>query len=47
MLLVITALENIGDNKSGEQTLLIYSTQQPLSDVLVKLGKLVKDNVYV
>lgn len=35
------------DNKSGEHTLLIYSTQQPLSDVLVKLGKLVKDNVYV
>ena len=35
------------DNKSGEHTLLIYSTQQPLSDALVKLGKLVKDNVYV
>jgi hypothetical protein len=35
------------DNKSGENTLFIYSTQQPLSDVLVKLGKLVKDNVYV
>ena len=35
------------DNKSGEHTLFIYSTQQPLSDVLVKLGKLVKDNVYV
>ena len=35
------------DNKSGEHTLLIYGTQQPLSDALVKLGKLVKDNVYV
>jgi hypothetical protein len=35
------------DNKSGEHTLLIYSTQQPLSDALVKLGKLVKDNVYI
>ena len=35
------------DNKSGEHTLLIYSTQQPLSDALIKLGKLVKDNVYV
>jgi hypothetical protein len=35
------------DNKSGEHTLLIYSTEQSLSDALVKLGKLVKDNVYV
>jgi hypothetical protein len=35
------------DNKSGEHTLFIYSTQQPLSDALTKLGQLVKDNVYV
>ena len=35
------------DNKSGEHTLFIYSTKQPLSDALVKLGKLVKDNVYI
>lgn len=35
------------DNKSGEHTLLIYSTQQPLLDALDKLGKLVKDNVYI
>jgi len=35
------------DNKSGEHTLLIYRTQQSLSDALVKLGKLVKDNVYI
>jgi len=35
------------DNKSGEHTLLIYSTQQPLSEALDKLGKLVKDNVYI
>jgi hypothetical protein len=35
------------DNKSGEHTLFIYSTLQPLSDALLKLGKLVKDNVYV
>jgi hypothetical protein len=35
------------DNKSGEHTLIIYSTQQPLSDALSKLGKLVKDNVYI
>lgn len=35
------------DNKSGEHTLLIYSTQQPLSVALDKLGKLVKDNVYI
>jgi hypothetical protein len=35
------------DNKSGVHTLIIYSTQQPLSDALAKLGKLVKDNVYI
>ena len=35
------------DNKSGEHTLLIYSTQQPLSVAFDKLGKLVKDNVYI
>ena len=35
------------DNNSGEHTLLIYSTQQPLSVALDKLGKLVKDNVYI
>ena len=35
------------DNKSGEHTLFLYGTEQPLSDALVKLGKLVKDNVYV
>ena len=35
------------DNKSGEHTLFIYSTQQPLMEALEKLGKLVKDNVYI
>jgi hypothetical protein len=35
------------DNKSGEHTLLIYSTEQPLSEALSKLGNLVKDNVYI
>jgi len=35
------------DNKSGDHTLIIYSTQQPLSEVLDKLERLVKDNVYV
>jgi hypothetical protein len=35
------------DNKSGEHTLLIYSTEQPLSEALSRLGKLVKDNVYI
>ena len=35
------------DNKSGQHTLFIYSTQQPLTAVLEKLGKLVKDNVYI
>jgi len=35
------------DNKSGERTLLIYGTQQPVSNALDKLGKLVKENVYI
>jgi hypothetical protein len=34
-------------NKSGEHTLLIYSKAQPLSEALTKLGKLVKDNMYI
>ena len=33
------------DNKSGDHTLIIYSTLQPLSEVLDKLERLVKDNV--
>jgi hypothetical protein len=35
------------DDKSGNHTLLIYSTLQPLSDAIDKLEKLVKDNVYI
>ena len=35
------------DNKSGEHTLFIYGTLQPLTEAIVKLGKLVKDNVYI
>jgi hypothetical protein len=35
------------DNKSGEHTLFIYNTQQPLTAALEKLGSLVKDNVYI
>ena len=35
------------DNKSGNHTLLIFATEQPLSDALAKLKKLVRDNVYV
>jgi hypothetical protein len=35
------------DNKSGEHTLLIYSSQDPLPIALDKLGKLVRDNVYI
>ena len=35
------------DNKSGEHTLFIYSTQQPLTAALEKLGNLVKENVYI
>ncbi len=34
------------DNKSGEHTLIIYSTQQPFEEAIDKLEKLVKDNVY-
>ena len=33
------------DNKSGDHTLIIYSTEQPLSEALDKLERLVKDNV--
>lgn len=35
------------DNKSGEHTLFIYSTQQPLIGALDNLAKLVRDNVYI
>jgi len=35
------------DNKSGDHTLIIYSTEQSLSDALEILEKLVKDNVYI
>lgn len=35
------------DNKTGDHTLIIFATEQPLSDALIKLKKLVKDNVYV
>ena len=35
------------DNKTGNHTLIIFATEQPLSDALGKLQKLVRDNVYV
>lgn len=35
------------DNKTGNHTLIIFSTDEPLSEALVKLKKLVKDNVYI
>lgn len=35
------------DNKTGNHTLIIFSTSQPLSDALEILEKLVVDNVYV
>jgi hypothetical protein len=35
------------DQKTGDHTLIIYSTNQPLSDALLKLEKMVKDNVYI
>ena len=35
------------DQKAGDHTLIVYSTKQPLSDVLKKLEKLVWNNVYI
>jgi hypothetical protein len=35
------------DNKTGNHTLIIFATEQPSSDALDKLSKLVRDNVYV
>lgn len=35
------------DNKSGDHTLFLYSTQQPLPQALEKLERLVNDNVYI
>jgi hypothetical protein len=35
------------DNKTGDHSLIIFATQQPLSDALIKLKNLVKDNIYV
>jgi hypothetical protein len=35
------------DNKTGDHTLIIFGTDQPLSEAIVKLQKLVKDNVYI
>lgn len=35
------------DNKTGNHTLIIFATEQPLPDALAKLRNLVRDNVYV
>ena len=35
------------DQKTADHTLIIYSTNQPLPDALLKLEKMVKDNVYI
>ena len=35
------------DNKKGEHTLIIFTTNQPLVQAIAKLQKLVKDNVYI
>jgi hypothetical protein len=35
------------DNKTGNHTLIIFATEQPLSEALAKLRTLVRDNVYV
>jgi hypothetical protein len=35
------------DNKTGNHTLIIFATEQPLPDALSKLRNLVRDNVYI
>jgi hypothetical protein len=35
------------DNKTGNHTFIIFSTEQPLPDTLAKLKKMTRDNVYV
>lgn len=35
------------DNKTGNHTLIIFDTNQTLTEAVIKLQKLVKDNVYV
>ena len=35
------------DQKTGDHTLIVYSTNQALSEALMKLGKMVWDNVYI
>ena len=35
------------DNKTGNHTLTIFATEQPLPDTLAKLKKMTRDNVYV
>jgi hypothetical protein len=35
------------DNKTGNHTLIIFATEQPLPEALAKLRNLVRDNVYV
>jgi hypothetical protein len=35
------------DNKTGNHTLIIFATEQPLHEALGKLKKLIRDNVYV
>ena len=35
------------DNKAGEHTLLIFSTEQPIAEALDKLEEFVMDNVYI
>jgi hypothetical protein len=35
------------DNKTGNHTLIIYTTNEPFSVVSDKLEKMIKDNVYI
>lgn len=35
------------DNKTGNHTLIIFVTEQPLPDALAKLKKMIRDNVYI
>jgi hypothetical protein len=35
------------DNKTGNHTLIIFETEQPLFDTLAKLKKMIRDNIYI
>jgi hypothetical protein len=44
---VILANSTTISHKTGNHTLIIFATEQPLPEALAKLRNLVRDNVYV